>query len=87
MYAHPHQVNELTQYYYADHVITISAADSATILGSLHAGRSMHPSRFTPWRHVFAEEQPISAVWRGVAWRGVVWRGVAWRGVAWRGVA
>ena len=49
------KVDELTHYYYADHVLTISAADAEAILGSLHAGRSMHPSRFTPWRHVFAE--------------------------------
>ena len=46
---------ELTQYYYADHVLTISATDTAAIVAALHAGRSMHPHRFTPLRHVFSE--------------------------------
>ena len=46
---------ELTHYYYADHVLTISATDTAAIVAALHAGRSMHPNRFTPLRHVFSE--------------------------------
>jgi len=46
---------ELSHYYHADHVLTISDVDRGSILQSLRPGRRIHPRRFSTLRHVFGE--------------------------------
>ena len=46
---------ELKSYFHADHVLTISDMDKATILASLPRERSMQEERFTTLRHVYSD--------------------------------
>ena len=46
---------EIKHYFQADHVLTISEVDKASILSALPPQKSMHESRFSIVRHVYAD--------------------------------